>query len=496
MIPKLKLSTNTQIHNAVFSRFYYTNRINKTTLYSIISPLGNPGTRIEPELDNWVKNGNKVRVGELQRIIRDLRKRNRFSQALEVSDWMNRKGICVFAPSDHAVRLDLIGRVHGFLSAESYFSNLKDDEKTYQTYGALLNCYVRQRQTDKALSHFRKMKEMGIALSTLTYNDIMCLYSKTGQYEKVPDVLTEMKAENIFPDNFSYRICINSYGARSDLEGMEIILREMESQPHIVLDWNTYASAAHFYIKANLIDKASDFLKKAEERLEQKDGIGYNFLISLYASLGNKSEVLRLWDLEKTACKRFINRDYITMLEALMKLGEHEEAEKVLKEWELSGNSYDTRIPNAVIIGYCNNGLVQKAEAILEDLVEKGKATTPNSWAVVAAGYFDAGKTERGFQCMKAVLCVYVEGKGWKPDPKVITRILSKLGDEGSVQDAEAFVAALRTVIPMNRQMYHALIKANLRNGKGVDELLDSMKADGIDEDEETKEILVCMMEK
>lgn len=84
MIPKLKLSTNTQIHNAVFSRFYYTNRINKTTLYSIISPLGNPGTRIEPELDNWVKNGNKVRVGELQRIIRDLRKRKRFSQALEV----------------------------------------------------------------------------------------------------------------------------------------------------------------------------------------------------------------------------------------------------------------------------------------------------------------------------------------------------------------------------------------------------------------------------
>lgn len=409
---------------------------------------------------------------------------------LQVSEWMNKNGVCFFTSSEHAVQLDLIGRVRGFISAENYFNNLKDQDKTDKTYGALLNCYVRQRQIDKSLSHLQKMKEMGFASSALTYNDIMCLYTKIGQHEKVPHVLTEMKKNRVSPDNFSYRICINSYGARSDIEGMETVLREMESQPQIVMDWNTYAVAANFYIKANLIDKAFDVLRKSEERLDKKDGIGYNHLISLYATLGNKSEVLRMWDLEKSACKRYINRDYITMLESLVKLGELGEAEKLLQEWESSGNSYDVRIPNTIIIGYCKNGLYEKAEAMLENLMGKGKITTPNSWAVVAAGYFTEGKTKKGLDCMKIALSLHVEGKGWKPSPKLIADILIRLGDEGSVQDVEAFVAALRAVFPVNRQMYHALIKAYIRGGKGLDKLLACMKADKIDQDDETKNLL------
>ncbi|XP_021902260.1 pentatricopeptide repeat-containing protein At4g21705, mitochondrial [Carica papaya] len=244
----LKIFARTLIQNSVISRSYYTNRVNKTTLYSKISPLGNPKTSVVPELESWVKNGNKVRFAELQRIIHDLRKRKRFTQALEVSEWMNKKGIYVFTPSEHAVQLDLIGHVRGFLSAESYFNNLKDQDKTDKTYGALLNCYVRQRQTDKSITHMHK--------------------------------------------------------------------------------------------------------------------------------------------------------------------------------------------------------------------------------------------------CMKAALSLHAGNKGLKPNLKVILSILNWLADEGSIEDVEDFVASLRTAIPVNRQMYHALIKSSLRCGREVDGLLEQMEADEIDEDEETKKIL------
>ena len=404
---------------------------------------------------------------------------------------MNKKGICVFSSTEHAVQLDLIGRVRGFLSAEIYFNNLQNHDQTDKTYGALLNCYVRQRQTDKSLSHLQKMKEMGFASSPLTYNDMMCLYTNVGQYEKVPDVLAEMKLNNVYPDNFSYRICINSYGAVSDNEGVEKVLKEMERQPHISMDWNTYAVAANFYIKAGLSDKAIEALKKSEERLDKRDGLGYNHLISLYASMGNKAEVLRLWGLEKSACKKHINRDYITMLESLVKLGELEEAEKVIKEWESSGNCYDLRVPNIVIIGYSEKGLFEKAQAMLEELMEKGKLTTPNSWGTVAAGYMDNGEMEKAVECMKAAISLHVNNKGWKPNGRVIGGILSWLGEKGRREEVEAFVESLRAVIPMNRQMYHTLIMANIRAGKEVDELLARMKADKIDEDAETKKILL-----
>lgn len=409
---------------------------------------------------------------------------------LQVSEWMNKNGVCIFSPVEHAVHLDLIGKVQGFPSAESYFNSLKDQDKTDKTYGALLNCYVRQRQVDKALSHLQKMKELGFASLPLTYNDIMCLYTNIGRHEKVTDVLIEMKENKVLPDNFSYRICINSCGVRSDIDGMERLLKEMESQPHIVMDWNTYSVVANFYIKAGLTSKAVDALKKSEERLDNKDGVGYNHLISLYARIGKTNEVLRLWDLEKSACKRCLNRNFTTMLESLIKLGELDEAEKILKEWESSGNCYDFGIPNIVIIGCSEKGLHEKAEAMLEDLQKKGKVTTPSSWTVVAAGYMDKGEMEKALRCFNTALSLYVENKGWKPNPKVISGILSWLGDKGSVEDAEVLVSSLRNVVPVNIQMYHALIKTYIRDGKEVDGLLDRMKIDEVDENEETKEIV------
>lgn len=407
---------------------------------------------------------------------------------VQVSEWMNKNGVCIFSSTEHAVHLDLIGKVHGYPSAETYFNSLKEQDKNNKTYGALLNCYARQRQTDKALTHLQKMKELGFATSPLTYNDIMCLYTNLGQHEKVIDVLVDMQKNQVLPDNFSYRICINSCGVRSDIDGMKRILKEMENQSHIVMDWNTYAVVAHFYIKEGFTSEAVDALKKSEERLDKKDGTGYNHLISLYTRLGEKTEVIRLWEREKNDCKRCLNRDFSNMLESLVRLGELDEADKVLKEWESSGNCYESEIPDIVISGYSKKGMYEKAETMLKSLQKRGKATVPKSWVFVARGYLDKGEMEKALQCVKASL--HLENKGGKPNHRVISGIISWLGDNGKVEDIEALVGSLRNVVPVDKQMYHALLKAYIRDGKEVEGLLDRMKKDNIDEDEETKEIL------
>ncbi|KAK4347145.1 hypothetical protein RND71_033484 [Anisodus tanguticus] len=385
------------------------------------------------------------------------RKRKRFTQALE---WLKSSGIFTFSSTEHAVQLDLLGKVHGFPAAESYFDNLSEEDKNDKTYGALLHCYVRQCQTDKALAHLRRMEEEeGVSLSSVAFNDIMSLYTKTGEYEKVTEILCHMKEIGVRPDNLSYRICINSYGARSDIEGMERVLNEMENQPYIVMDWNTYAAVANIYVKAGLNNKANIFLKKAEEKMDNKEGLGYNYLVSVHSRLGNKDEVIRLWFLEKSALKRCINRDYINMLEALVRLDALEEAEQLLKEWETSDNCYDIRVLYIVIMG-------------------------------LAAGYLDKGEFERAVKCMKVALSLKKDRKGWKPDRKVIMRIFSLFGENGSLDDAESFFHSLRPVVPVNREMYHVLLKLYIACGKEVERLLNSMRADNIDENEETKVIL------
>ncbi|KAL9270700.1 Pentatricopeptide repeat-containing protein [Drosera capensis] len=377
-------SISSHLISLTFQKFYHTSTRARRSLYAKISPLGSPALRVRPELDSWIDKGKKVSVAELQRIVRDFRKRKRFSHALEVLEWMKERGIIEFSASEHAVKLDLIGKLNGYVDAENYFQGLPDQDKTDKTYGALLNCYVRQRETEKSLLLFHRMREMGFASSTLTYNDLMCLYTYTEHHDKVPEVLAEMKRNGVKPDNYSYRICINSFGVRSNIEGMEKILKEMMIQPHIAMDWNTYAVAAHIYMKADLTAKAIDALKKAEVRLdEEKDGESYNFLISLYAKLGNCDEVLRLWKLEKSACNRCINRDYINVLKALVRLGELEKARTMLKEWEVSRNSHDPRVPDVLIAAYWGNGLFEKAKEVIKELASKGKACSPKWTSLV-----------------------------------------------------------------------------------------------------------------
>ncbi|XP_009789509.1 pentatricopeptide repeat-containing protein At4g21705, mitochondrial-like [Nicotiana sylvestris] len=442
-------------------------------LFSRISPVRRADLII-PVLDQWVVEGRKVTSLELQRIVRDLRSRKRFSQALQVSEWMSVSGLCPFKSGDCAVHLDLIGVVHGWEAAECYFNNLTDEQKNDKTYGALFNCYIREGLVEKSLAHFQKMKELGYAYCTLVYNNLMCLYRSTGQLERVSDVLSAMKENGVTPNNFSYRICINCCGERADFSGMEKLLEEMESQPFISVDWITYSMMANVYIKAEFKEKALAFLKKLEDKLH-KDPIGYNHLISHYANLGNKEEMLRLWGVQKIVCKKQINRDYITMLGSLVKLGDLETAEAMLKEWESSNHTYDFRVPNVLLIGYCQNGLVDKAEIMLQDIIKKGKTPIPNSWAIIAAGYLNTHKMEKAFECLKEAIAVRAQNPGWRPKPHLVSTISKWLGDQHDTREQEAFLSSLKTVVTVN---------------KDVHDTLGNTEASGIGEKNEIEEIV------
>ncbi|XP_015954074.1 pentatricopeptide repeat-containing protein At4g21705, mitochondrial [Arachis duranensis] len=491
ILHKSRNSTSTFLQR---SRIWFSSKnqvktTNRKNLYSRISPLGDPSVSVVPILDHWLLEGHAVKAPELHNIVKDLRSHKRFNQALEVSEWMSSKALCPISAGDQAIQLELIGRVRGLDYAESYFHNLSDQEKTEKLHGALLSCYVREGLVDKSLSHMQKMKEMGFA-SSLNYNNIMCLYMQTDQHDKVPSVLTQMKEDGVSPDIFSYKVCINSYGARSDLANVERLLEEMENNSCIGTDWVTYSMVANIYIKAGLEEKALAYLKKCEDKADKCDALAYNHLISHYATLRNKKAMMRLWELQKSNCKKQLNREYITMLGSLVKLKELGQAEELLREWESSGNCYDFRVPNILLIAYSQNGLIEKAETILRSMVEKGKTPTPNSWAIIASGYVANKNMEKAFQCMKEAVAVRAENKGWRPKPNIISSILSWASSNGDAEEIEGFVNSLKNVIPMNRDMYLSLIMVSVRCGKKVDGILENMKTDKIELDEEILNIL------
>ncbi|KAF6136481.1 hypothetical protein GIB67_035040 [Kingdonia uniflora] len=466
------------------------NRKLRHFLFSECLPFPFNNQSLIPILDKWDKENKGMTKFDLKGLIYKLRGRSRFTQALEVSEWVDKKGVFRFLPGDHAVQLDLIARVRGLDSAESYFCNLSDEDKTQKIYGTLCNCYRREGLTDKYMSLRQKMKEMGFVSTLLDYKNLMSFYASSNEHEKVHEVFSQMKDSGVSPDSFSYEVCINSYGGRSDVDGMERLLEEIENRTDISMKWRTYSVMANNYIKLGLSAKAVAMLKKQEEKLNSKDGVGYNYLMSAYGRLGNKTELMRVWELVKVTFKGYKSRDYATIVGAYARLGELEEAEKLLKEWASSITKYDFQVANVILMRYIERGLIERAETVLQDLVTTVMFSSPASWAILASGYEQKDEMENATRCMKNALQQHESGKWWLPDAKLIGLILSWLGHNGEIEEVETFVGYLKAVIPVNRDMYHALIKASIRGGKEVDGILESMKADEIDEDEETKKIL------
>lgn len=84
---------------------------------------------------------------------------------------------------------------------ESYFNSLTEQDKTNKVHGVLLHCYVRQRETERALAHLKTIRDKGFPLSVLTFIDIVCLYASTDEIDKVPDVFKQMKKHEVQLDN-------------------------------------------------------------------------------------------------------------------------------------------------------------------------------------------------------------------------------------------------------------------------------------------------------
>ncbi|KAI3714051.1 hypothetical protein L1987_72641 [Smallanthus sonchifolius] len=354
-------------------------------LFRRISPAGNPNVSVIPILDQWEKEGKSVIFSQLFSIIKNLRKFNRYTHAIQLSEWICNRNSKLL-PAGVAVHLDLVSKVQGVEQAEKYFNSIPDDVKTLQVYGALLNCYASSKSVEKAESTAEKMKQMGM-MTTLSYNYMLNLYKKPTFY-----------------------IRMSAYAFASDLEQMEEILKNMEENSSLGVDWNAYTIAAGGYIKSGLPDKAFEMLKKSEEYMHgHSKGVAWKILIGMYGSIGKKDDVYRIWNLYKTSWSKVYNRGYSSMIDALVRLDDIDGAEKLLAEWESQKLSFDFRIPNILIKSYCTKGLLVKAEAYVDRLLDMGKQPPASTWVLFVTAYTKSKDMEKAMEMLKK--CVAAEDK-------------------------------------------------------------------------------------
>lgn len=390
---------------------------------------------------------------------------------------------------DYAVHLDLISKIRGINSAEKFFVDLPDLMKGQLTCTSLLHNYVQHKDTTKAEALMEKMKECNFLKYPLPFNHMMSLYISNGQFEKVPELLHELK-KNTSPDIVTYNLLLTACSLRGDtgdLIAAEKIFLELK-KTKVDPDWVTFSLLTSIYIKNSRFEDALLSVKEMEKRVSRKIRFGYCSVISLYAGLGKTEDVQRIWKKMKSLFRKLNDAEYNCMISSLIKLNAFEEAEDLYTEWESVSVTGDTRIPNLILAGYINRHEMTMAEMFFHKrMLDKNIVPSYTSWELLTYGYLHKKEMNKVLECFKKAISSV---KKWDPNEKFIREVYKLLEEYGNTEGAEEVLSTLRKAGYVTTEVYNLVLRTYVKAGKMPLIVAERMKKDKVSLNDETHELL------
>ncbi|GAB2254470.1 hypothetical protein Droror1_Dr00022279 [Drosera rotundifolia] len=468
-------------------------RVPKKTLLGRISEIGSTGRKVEDVLNGYVREGNVIRKDDLFMCVRNIRKVRRFQHCNEILEWMDKRKYN-YTARDHAVRVDVVAKLQGISEAEKYFYSLPSEVKNQYTYGAFLNCYCNELMVDKALALFEEMDKSNV-LAALAFNNLMAMYLRLDQPEKVPCLMQDMENKNIKPNSLSKILLMRAHLMMNDIESVERVLGEIKAKGESV-NWTLHSNVADMFIKAGLPEKAESSLKQLEEFVKDKkrERSAYLFLISFYATTGDHAAVLRTWDLLKSYYPDCHNMSYLNLLQAISKLGKLDDLEKFFQEWSVGCQHYDPKLANHVINTYLSHDLVDNAKQILESGSSKAISAHIKSHESFIAYYLKKEDISSALEHWEKATADVKNDQRWRPSSETIKSFFKYFLMEKDADGAKEFCTMLKKAGCLDAKAYLSLLLIYTDAGKSDLGLRRRMEEDGIEISTEHENLLkkVC----
>lgn len=447
-----------------------TKKIHSSELYKIISNHSSP----KDALDQWLEGGNPLGPSEISFVVLNLRKRGWYGKALQFMEWVEANKLLDYGEREYASHLDLVTKVLGLQKAENYIKTIPESFRGELVYRTLLaNCVVAVN-VKKAEEVFNKMRDLGLPISTFSFNQLLLLYKRVDP-KKIGDVLKMMEKEDAKPSLFTYRLLIDIKGHRSDISGMEDVIASMKAEG-VEPDLFLQVIIAKHYAAAGKKER-----EKAEKMVREMEGdditgnrAACNLLLPLYASLGKIDDVERLWKVcehnpQLTEC--------FAAIEAWGKLGKVEEAERVFEKMTKSWRKLSAKYYNVLLRVYANRGLLSKGKGLAKRMSDDGCKIGPLTWDLLVKLYAEGGEVEKA----DSILQKATEGSQLKPLFDSYIHVLKKYSDRGDIHNAEKIFHRLRKIGYVGRmRQYQLLLQAYVNAKVPAYGFRERMKADNI----------------
>ncbi|VAH60387.1 unnamed protein product [Triticum turgidum subsp. durum] len=451
-----------------------------------------PRNGVSGTLKKWLDGGNTFDRSDIFYVIMNLRKRKFYFKALQslipaclsyymkdnsftftqLLEWLEDSKVIDLGERDYASRLDLVAKVHGVYKAEKYIDSIPISHRGEIVYRTLLANCVSEANVKKSEEVFNKMKDLGFPVTVFAINQLLLLYKGVDK-KKIADVLAKMEKENVKPSLFTYKLLVDTKGAIRDIAGMEKVIESMQAEG-VEPDLLFQATIAKHYIFAGHREKAEAILESMEGGDIKGNRNACKILLPLYAFLGKKDDVERMWQV----CEANPRLDEcLSAIESFGRLGDVERAEEVFEDMFATWKTLSSKFYNALMKVYADQNLFEKGKELAKRMDEDGCRLGISTIDSLVKLYVGAGEVDKA----ESILHKLSKSNKMKPQYSSYLMLLDTYSKKGDIHNSEKVFDQLRQMGYNGRvRQYQLLLNAYVHAKTPVYGFRERMKADNI----------------
>ncbi|PKI74837.1 hypothetical protein CRG98_004609 [Punica granatum] len=451
-----------------------------------------------PDLDSALERfGSKLKVQDLNVILRYFGKLKRFQDLFELFEWMQRHG--KISASSYTSYITYSGKSLNPLKALEIYRGIAEQSMRTNVYicNAVLSCLVRNGKFDSSIKVFREMKQDGLVPDVVTYSTLLsgCMKVKDG-YSKALELVRELKndelkmdgviygtllavcasnnqcqeAEKYFqqmkdeghvPNEFHYSSLLNAYSADGNYKKAEELVQQMKSvglEPNKVV----LTTLLKVYVKGGLFEKSRKLLAELESLDHANDEMPYCLLMDGLAKAGHMDQAKSIFKMIADKSVKSDGYAHSIMISAFCRDGLLDEAKLLAKDFEIGYNRYDLVILNSMLCAYCRVGEMESVMQTLKKMDELAISPDGNTFHILIK-YFCKEK----LYLLAYKTMVDMHSKGHLIEEEIGSSLIFHLGNMNAY--AEAFSAynllrhGRRTICKaLHEKILHILIAGGL----------------------------------
>ncbi|XP_057852302.2 pentatricopeptide repeat-containing protein At4g13650-like isoform X2 [Cryptomeria japonica] len=281
---------------------------------------------------------------------------------------------------------------------------------------ALVDMYAKCGSIDKAREVFDKMPQRNV----VSWNVMIAGYAQMGYNEKALETYKQMQLASVKPNSTTFASILPACAKIGDLQqGVDI--HQSIKERGISSDVAVATALVDMYAKCRNIEKAHELF----DRMPKKDVISWTAMISGYAQHEFAEKALQMFKQMQLAGVKPNSKTFSSILPACAKMGALEQGIDIHQSIKDRGILSNVVVATALVDMYAKCGSIDKARELFDRMPERDVF----SWNTMIVGYTQNGFVEKALETFKQMQLA-----GVKPDSTTFASILPACAKMGALE--------------------------------------------------------------